>query len=72
MGTDYLTLADTHLGGMWESAYVVLNSTTLKDRLSKVDVRNNAPNWCAYMERLREHPSLKPYLMNQDAQESYL
>ena len=72
MGKDELTLADTHLGAMWESAYSVLTSKGLEDRHSKIDVRKNAPNWCAYMERLHQHPSLKPYLFNQEAQENVI
>lgn len=62
-GTDELTLLDIHCGAMMECGFLMETGIyALVDEHLKM--RENAPNWVAYMDRLRAHPSIKPYRMN--------
>lgn len=61
MGTDDLTLFDIHCGPMWEKVFLLEEGGSCPDVLARLNWRYNAPNWCAYVERFREHPMIKPY-----------
>ena len=64
MGTDDLTLLDIHCGPMWEKIYVAEESGALPDLMLRLNWRETAPAWCAYVDRFREHPAIKPYRFN--------
>lgn len=70
LGTDELTLLDIHCAPMWEIVYLFEDGV-----YSNVDehlkIRQNAPNWCAYMERFRNHPAIAPYRFNKKASDAH-
>ena len=57
MGTDDLTFADTQIGPMWELMYMMEHQYS--DVAEFLDTKTNAPNWRKYVEKFRDHPSLK-------------
>ena len=70
MGTDDLTMLDIHCGPMWEIVYLFEKGVYANvDEILKI--RENAPKWCAYMERFRNHPAIKPYRFNAKASENH-
>ena len=66
MGTDELTLLDINCGAMYDSAYVNINAPANAEAAARADLQNNAPKWCAYIERLRAHPKIAPVCMIQE------
>ena len=69
MGTDDLTQLDIHCSGVWEIIYL-WNCGAYASVEEVLQSRQNAPNWCAYMERFRNHPAIKPVRMNAKASEN--
>ena len=59
MGTDEITQLDIHCGAMWEITYLMDDLSIYTDVRDKLKIRENAPNWVAYMEKFRSHPVLK-------------
>ena len=66
LGTDDLTLLDIHVGPMWEIMYL-LTGEIYDDVDQHLQIKTNAPNWCAYMEKFRNHSAIKPYRFNKTA-----
>lgn len=69
-GTDDLTQLDIHCGPIWEIMYLFVGPV-YADTDEKLQIKTNAPNWCAYMERFRNHPAIKPYRMNKQASDAH-
>ena len=70
LGTDDLTLLDIHCGAMMECGYLMQKGIYASvDEVLKI--RENAPNWAAYMDRFRAHPSIKPYRFSTRAIEAH-
>lgn len=67
MGTDDLTLADIHMGAMWDFIYVYNKAEAYQSTFSLIKLETTAPLWISYMERLRAHPKIAPTCMNQEA-----
>jgi len=63
MGTDDLTALDIHCAPIWEITYL-WDRGCYADVDEHLKIRETAPNWCAYMERFRNHPAIKPYCMS--------
>ena len=59
-GTDELTMLDIHCASMWEIIYL-FEKGAYADVDQILQIRTNAPNWCAYMDKFRNHPAIKPY-----------
>jgi len=69
MGTDDLTLLDTHIGPMWEGLFMRTGPVFAHvDEILQIET--NAPNWCAYMRKFRNHPAIKPHRMNRAANDA--
>jgi len=58
MGTDDITYIDIHIASLWDSMFTGVLSPAHSDGAEKLDLKNKAPNWWAYMERVRDHPQL--------------
>jgi hypothetical protein len=71
MGTDELTQIDTHLTGHWNMAFTTIFGSNFTEELAPYDIKGKAPNWVAYMERLLEHPAIKPYALNKAANDNF-
>ena len=59
-GTDDLTAMDIHCAPMWEIIFL-FEKGVYADCDALLQIRQNAPNWCAYMQKFRAHPAIKPY-----------
>jgi glutathione S-transferase len=59
MGTDDVTFIDIYVAGIWDTMFTGVLAPAHADGAEKLDLKNRAPNWWAYMERIREHPELK-------------
>mmetsp|Transcript_40756 Transcript_40756/g.53467 ORF Transcript_40756/g.53467 Transcript_40756/m.53467 type:complete len:112 (+) Transcript_40756:390-725(+) len=59
LGTDEPTLLDIHCAPFWEIVYL-WDRGVYADVDEVLKIRENAPNWCAYMERFCNHPLIKP------------
>ena len=60
LGTDEITMLDIHCGSLMEGIYLWEKGPYL-DVDAHLRIRENAPNWVAYMERFRNPPAIKPY-----------
>ena len=65
MGTDDVTFVDCYVASIWDSMFTGVNAPAHGDGAEKLDLKNKAPNWWAYMERVRAHPQLKKVQMAQ-------
>lgn len=70
LGTDDLTQLDIHCGPMWEIVYL-MEKGVYADVDEHLKIRENAPNWCAYMEKFRSHPVIEPYCFNAKASDNH-
>lgn len=70
LGTEDLTLYDIHCAPIWEIMYLFRDGV-YSDVDEKLQIATNAPNWCAYMERFRSHPAIKPYRFNKKASDAH-
>ena len=70
LGTDEITQLDIHCGPLWEIIFL-FETGVYADVDEQLKIRENAPNWVAYMERFRNHPAIKPYRMNAKASEAH-
>ena len=69
MGTEDLTALDIHIAPFWEMIFLYERGTYANvDEVLKI--RENAPNWCAYVEKFRNHPLIKPHRYNAKASEA--
>lgn len=66
MGTDEITALDIHCGSILELAYL-FERGVYADVDEHVKLRQNAPHFCAFMERFRNHPMLKSVRQNRAA-----
>ena len=69
-GTDDLTQLDIHCAPLWEIIYL-FEKGVYADVDEHLRIRENAPNWCAYMDRFRSHPAIKPYRFNEKASDAH-
>ena len=69
-GTDELTMLDIHCASMWEIIYL-FEKGVYADVDEILQIRTNAPNWCAYMEKFRNHPAIRPYCFNEKASDNH-
>ena len=68
MGTDEITQLDIMVAPFWEGPFLLTTACDSQAELAaKVSARENAPNWCNFMERWREHPAIKPYCFDEKA-----
>jgi len=67
MGTDEITLLDIYCGAFWDGLFAQANAETWSQEFAPYDLKNKFPLWWAYMERIREHPKLKPHRFNHQA-----
>ena len=67
MGTDDLTMADIHIGAMWDFLFSFSKGQGLRSCFDKLNFAENAPKWHSYMERLRAHPKIEPACMSLEA-----
>merc|ERR1711957_872368 len=68
-GTEDLTALDIHIAPFWEMIFLYERGTYANvDEVLKI--RENAPNWCAYVEKFRNHPLIKPHRYNAKASEA--
>ena len=65
LGTDDVTLVDVHCGGIWDSMFTGVQAEAHSKGAELLDLKTKAPNWWAYMERLRAHPELSKVCMQQ-------
>lgn len=49
MGTDELTLADVHMGAMFDVLFAYHKTEPFVDCFDQIDLGRNAPVWLAYM-----------------------
>jgi len=70
LGTDEPTLLDIHCAPFWEIIYL-WDHGVYADVDEVLKIRENAPNWCAYMERFRNHPLIKPYRFDAKASDNH-
>ena len=59
-GTDELTALDIHCASLMELAYL-FEKGVYADVEQHVQLKTTAPNFCAFMEKFRNHPAMKPY-----------
>jgi len=71
MGTDDLTLLDVHAAAMMDFLFVMIKAEANSEAATRLNVAQNAPKWCAYMERIRAHPKIAPVCMNVTAADQY-
>ena len=71
LGTDELTLLDTMAGPIMDFVYVQIPASANSECAARLNIQQNAPNWCAYMERLRAHPKISTTCMSMQAAEKY-
>jgi len=69
-GTDELTQLDIHCAPLWEIIFL-FETGVYADVDEHLKIRENAPNWVAYMERFRDHPAIKPHRLNAKASEAH-
>ena len=70
LGTDEPTALDIHCAPFWEIMYL-FTSGVYEDVDAILKVNETAPKWCAYMERFRNHPKIKPYRFNRKASDNH-
>lgn len=70
MGTDEITQLDVHVAPFWEIIYL-FDKGVYSDVGEKLKICETAPKWCAYMERIRNHPVLKDHCMLEKASEAH-
>lgn len=66
LATDDITLYDIHCAPLMELIFL-FEKGVYADVDAILQIRTNAPNWVAYMERFRAHPVIKPVRMNAKA-----
>ena len=70
LGTDEPTLLDIHCAPFWEIVYL-WDRGVYSDVEEVLKIRENAPNWCAYMDKFRNHPLIKPHRFNAKASDNH-
>ena len=58
-GTDEITMLDIHAAPFFELFYL-MDRGVYSNVEEIVQLRTSAPQFCAYMERFRNHPVIKP------------
>jgi glutathione S-transferase len=64
LGGDDITMLDIHCAPFWEILFYSILSDVAKGTVDVEHVKTKYAHWWAYMERFREHPVLKPYVMD--------
>ena len=70
LGTDDITALDIHVASILELAYL-FQGGVYADVDEHVKVNENAPNFCAYMDKFRNHPVMKGYRQNRAANQKH-
>ena len=70
MGTDEITQLDIHVAPFWEIIYL-MDKGVYADVGEKLKICESAPKWCAYMEKIRNHPVLKDHCFKVKASDAH-
>lgn len=70
MGTDDPTHLDITFGSMWDIIFL-MDKGAYSDVGEKLKIKENAPNWVAYMEKFRSHAVLKDHCFIEKASDAH-